>query len=128
LQDRSTDFEFLPIDVSLGRCFRYYQKLLADSAYTAFGSGTIYGTDTCITFLPYKQQMRSSPSIAKSGTMSIQQGTIARTITSLATTYSGKTSLYIDIVASTAGLTSNSGAIIIAGNDANAFFELNSEL
>jgi hypothetical protein len=27
LQDGSTDFEFLPIDVSLGRCQRYYQIL-----------------------------------------------------------------------------------------------------
>jgi hypothetical protein len=25
LQDRSTDFEFLPIDVSLERCMRYFQ-------------------------------------------------------------------------------------------------------
>jgi hypothetical protein len=26
LQDRSTDFEFLPIDVNLFRCLRYFQK------------------------------------------------------------------------------------------------------
>ena len=26
MQDGSTDFEFLPIDVSLGRCLRYFEK------------------------------------------------------------------------------------------------------
>jgi len=38
LQDCSTDFEFLPIDVSLGRCMRYYEK--------SYEYATVAGTAT----------------------------------------------------------------------------------
>ena len=40
MQDRSTDFEFLPIDVSLGRCQRYYQKSFEYSQAPAQNIGT----------------------------------------------------------------------------------------
>jgi len=42
LQDGSTDFEFLPIDVSLGRCQRYYEKSYDQATY-AGASGTPAG-------------------------------------------------------------------------------------
>ena len=37
MQDRSTDFEFLPIDVSLGRCQRYYEKSYDQATYAGTG-------------------------------------------------------------------------------------------
>jgi len=126
--EQASGFEFMPIDTNLSRCFRYYQKIIADAAYTAFGAGSIYGTNTLIVFLPYKQQMRSSPSLAKSGTIIIQQGATSPTTTSITGVNAGKSCLYAEFVASAAGLTQNSGAILQAGNDANAFLELSSEL
>jgi len=125
---QASGFEFMPYDISLGRCFRYYQKLLADGGYTAFGSGTTYNTTIALAFIPFKQQMRSSPSVARSGTMAIQQGVPSPTITSFTNSYTGKTSMYTEITASAGGLTANSGNIIIANNDANAYWELSSEL
>ena len=124
----ATDFEFLPYDVSLARCFRYYQKLLADSGYTAFGSATIYSASLALTLITYKQQMRSSPTIAYSGTIMIQQGSTNKAVTSLTSLYAGKSSLYIECNASAGGMTIGYGAIVQANSDANAYFELSSEL
>ena len=40
MQDRSTDFEFLPIDVSLGRCQRYYQSHSTPDNYGRINTST----------------------------------------------------------------------------------------
>ena len=62
LQVRSTDFEFLPIDVSLGRCQRYYYLHAKDATQTI---GTIWwyisGTNSTNVF--FKTSMRTAPSL-----------------------------------------------------------------
>ena len=40
MQDRSTDFEFLPIDVSLGRCYRYYYQTVSSESIGVTCSAT----------------------------------------------------------------------------------------
>jgi hypothetical protein len=60
LQDRSTDFEFLPIDVSLGRCQRYHQKR---DIYTSNGGISPNWYVHSIYLSPF---MRASPTLAKS--------------------------------------------------------------
>ena len=67
----ATDFEFLPIDVSLGRCLRYFEKSYeyATSAGTATSVGCIYGSGsyaaTTIYYLnasyTYRVEKRASP-------------------------------------------------------------------
>ena len=76
MQDRSTDFEFLPIDVSLGRCQRYFEKLYnlttapANNAvnYTNGGAGgeaswTCFTTNNIRTGTRFKIEKRTTPSI-----------------------------------------------------------------
>jgi hypothetical protein len=58
LQDRSTDFEFLPIDVSLGRCLRYYELFTGGNAHAGLYSGSTY-----IGHIQYKVRKRTRPTL-----------------------------------------------------------------
>jgi hypothetical protein len=71
LQDCSTDFEFLPIDVSLGRCLRYFQKSY-DLATAPATSTDQQKLELCITSdagnnavfsTSYKVPLRTTPTI-----------------------------------------------------------------
>lgn len=67
MQDRSTDFEFLPIDVSLGRCQRYYEK---SNGYTFFKIGTsLTNVPSNEIYAPiyYLVQKRASPTVTITG-------------------------------------------------------------
>jgi cytolysin (calcineurin-like family phosphatase) len=66
LQDRSTDFEFLPIDVSLGRCQRYFQIFGASDFF-----GTASQTNSVILFGHFPVSMRVSPTATFPATGSI---------------------------------------------------------
>jgi hypothetical protein len=58
----ATDFEFLPIDVSLGRCLRYYQKISFSAGYFAIGQ-CVASTATRGTQIKLIKTMRTAPSI-----------------------------------------------------------------
>ena len=67
----ATDFEFLPIDVNLGRCQRYYYKLLPGAADKAFGIGLAYNTNVLSMPIDFSTTMRTAPSaLEQSGTAS----------------------------------------------------------
>ncbi len=69
----ATDFEFLPIDVSLARCLRYFEKSYeyATVAGTATGVGLVlsdgsYGAPTTVYLTgsyPYKIEKRANPTV-----------------------------------------------------------------
>jgi hypothetical protein len=63
----ASDFEFLPYDVNLQRCERYYQLLqgFEGSMRTSVGFG-------CTTM--FRTQMRSAPSVTQSGALQITDG------------------------------------------------------
>ena len=63
----ASDFEFLPYDVNLRRCERYYQLLqgFEGSMRTSVGFG-------CTTM--FRTQMRSAPSVTQSGALQITDG------------------------------------------------------
>ena len=65
----ASDFEFLPIDVDLARCYRYYYRLKANGANYPFGFAQCYGTTTGGVLVPYQVTMRTAPSaLEQSGT------------------------------------------------------------
>ena len=68
MQDCSTDFEFLPIDVSLGRCLRYHQKR---DIYTSNGGISPNWYIHPIYLSPF---MRASPTLAKSSDVGSDTG------------------------------------------------------
>jgi hypothetical protein len=71
LQDCSTDFEFLPIDVSLGRCQRYYEKTyqLADAGGTNTNegsqrvAGSTDGSTNFVLYSAFSVRKRATPTI-----------------------------------------------------------------
>jgi hypothetical protein len=64
LQDRSTDFEFLPIDVSLGRCQRYFE-LIVNGTTQAIGIASSYVDTNAYCIYKMTQFMRASPSLVQ---------------------------------------------------------------
>jgi hypothetical protein len=62
-----TDFEFLPIDVSLGRCKRYFASWGGTAAFERVANGTVFSsTQAQVNLTPFSVQMRSAPSLSVS--------------------------------------------------------------
>ena len=64
---QASDFEFLPVDINLERCQRYYQKL-------SNGSGPAASSSDSRLFMPFINDMRSSPSLEQDGVVHISDG------------------------------------------------------
>jgi hypothetical protein len=70
----ASDFEFLPVDVNLQRCLRYYQFIGGtDEGSFAVGISSSI-TQACVQ-INFKTTMRTSPSVAISGTLLITDNT-----------------------------------------------------
>ena len=63
----ASDFEFLPVDINLERCQRYYQKL-------SNGAGPAASSSDSRLFMPFINDMRSSPSLEQDGVVHISDG------------------------------------------------------
>jgi hypothetical protein len=57
----ASDFEFLPVDVNLGRCQRYYYKI-QPTTNRAFGMGLCYTTNILSMPIDFPTTMRTAPS------------------------------------------------------------------
>ncbi len=86
----ASDFEFLPYDVNLERCFRYCQKY-TDAHMVGVAQGTPGRTGINL----YKQ-MRASPSLTLSGTFGFYDGQNTQNYTSASTTFTNKDSIQVD--------------------------------
>ena len=60
----ASDFEFLPYDVNLERCQRYFISYGGDNSYETFGFGMCYSTTEALVNVPFPTTMRSSPSVS----------------------------------------------------------------
>jgi hypothetical protein len=58
----ASDFEFLPVDVNLNRCLRYYQKI-SGIIGTAGATTEVYAS------IPFSVEMRASPTLSVSSAM-----------------------------------------------------------
>jgi len=63
----ATDFEFLPFDVNLNRCFRYYHFLGGESAYQNVNTVAWFGTGDCVGHFRFPVTMRTAPAVSKTG-------------------------------------------------------------
>jgi hypothetical protein len=64
----ATDFESLPIDVSLDRCLRYYYLYQSGNS-TSLGAGSYYASNTFSMTIDFSKPMRTPPSLVQgSGT------------------------------------------------------------
>ena len=110
----ASDFEFLPYDVNLGRCQRYYFKINSDNTFSAIGSGVYDSTTQCRVTLDYPKQMRATPTISGTniGNTLISQGG-SKTPTGTLTVYNNKEKALIDVTTNLATL--RSGCIWLFG-------------
>ena len=58
----ASDFEFLPYDVNLERCYRYYQVIVDGDNY-GIAAGAAYNTTKAYGIYRFKKEMRASPTI-----------------------------------------------------------------
>ena len=109
----ASDFEFLPYDVNLQRCQRYFQKIGGTNTNDAFASG-FTSTNTFFGQGKLNKTMRSSPSATVSGTNSHINYTIVGVAASANATPSFTTnpdSFYISVTSGT-GTTNHAGSYI----------------
>ena len=64
--DQKTDFEYLPHDIQLNRCKRYYQ-LISNTDGDAFGNGAHYGANSIYMSEGIHPEMRTTPTLDVSG-------------------------------------------------------------
>ena len=132
MQDCSTDFEFLPIDVSLGRCLRYAQKHPqkdSGGGYKVIATGfTDSSTLALCSINPLLVEMRTTPSITNSGSFRIHRSGGASSVSSLAidSDTSGSTSFTIRCTSSS--LVAGAGVFFEQSNDIDANVILDGEL
>jgi hypothetical protein len=62
----ASDFEFLPYDVQLNRCLRYYFRNTSDASYAGIGLGRAYSTGAGNTPYWLPVVMRASPTVSYS--------------------------------------------------------------
>jgi len=123
----ATDFEFLPIDVDLARCQRYYFKNLAEQNMP-LASGVTNGTTNARYTLNFPSRMRASPtlSVSSASGFKVYCGTTNVTTTSISFFYANTLNalIYADVAS---GLTNGQGTIFIA-NGTSDFIEGSIEL
>ena len=99
MQDRSTDFEFLPIDVSLGRCQRYYYLHSKRSGdFKPIGIAAYYSASELVVYVSFLTEMRTDPTLVSgSGTdyYGIDRNSASDNFNSLTLNQSYKTNAFL---------------------------------
>jgi len=135
--DVESDYEYLPFDVQLQRCMRYYTRYDASAGYTRYASGFVNSTTAAVATMQLPVPMRGVPTLETSGTAgdySIYHGDGTTACNSTPTIQVPSTGdnnatsvgLQQDVAS---GLTAGEGCIFL-GTNANTdnFFAFSSEL
>ena len=130
-QDCSTDFEFLPIDVSLLRCERYFYKITNPSGSVGLQPnivGTRFTVNELFFGIPCPVPLRATPSVTKSGTMYIYNAGTSTTLGSIIAVVANyntfSTTPNVRITATGVSLSTS----YTLEYDVNASFEISAEL
>jgi len=115
----ASDFEFLPFDVNLGKCQRYYFQINSENSFGAIGSGVYNSTTACRVTLTYPKIMRATPTISGTniGNTIVSQGG-DKTPTGALTVYNHKEKALVDVTTNLATL-SNGCIWIFGGSSAS---------
>jgi hypothetical protein len=118
----ASDFEFLPTDVNLRRCQRYYWR--NNGANSAFGSGVFASSTAGQLYVKFPTTMRSAPSFSFSNNIYVGSGTSSNTISSLSAN-SGLSESFVTCNLSGSGGAATNGAV---GYITNGYIDGSSEL
>jgi hypothetical protein len=127
----ASDFEFLPFDVNLQRCQRYYYKLAGQSGqnYMNFGMSSTNGTSSII-FVNFPVSLRNDASISSSGTFSSNVpygGSYENVTAGPSIGDQGPNLARLDFSTGTSYSAGLNGRILVL-NDGNAFIAFDAEL
>ena len=125
----ASDFEFLPVDVNLQRCQRYYHeqgRTTTGNNYEGFCTITAYsGTASRgIFYLP--TTMRSIPSFSSNGNFALIGGSAGSVTNITLADGGGNPAVALNISASS--MTAGNGFQLRSNNDADAVFKFDAEL
>jgi hypothetical protein len=112
----ASDFEFLPYDVNLNRCQRYYYKRISTDPYGPLAQGMQIGASDMMIQGYHPITMRASPTMSISGTWNYEAGTTSGTWS----IGSQRTNPTAWAAQSSFSNTNGSAAIIYANNDSTA--------
>ena len=122
----ATDFEFLPIDVSLGRCQRYFTKITGNQ--NAFiGAGISNTSSTSYFYVKFPTTMRSAPTATQSTLTISDTANYGPAVSAIADFYAGTDSARI-VVTHAAQATALRTALLIIDSTTTGFLALDSEL
>jgi hypothetical protein len=102
----ASDFEFLPVDVNLQRCFRYFE-LETTASNGIICVSQVYSTSASIGYKQYKVIKRTAPSISLTGTVIAFKSD---------TTTGGGTLAFTDVSVDNFRANIGSAAGLVAGN------------
>jgi hypothetical protein len=126
----ASDFEFLPVDVNLGRCQRYYYKIKADLATSLFATGRNANTTVGLGSVFFPTTMRINPTaLETSGTASdyqIRHKTTTTTCSIVPSIVNQSPTGYVQFIVAS-GLTAGEGNDL-RGATTDAFLAWSSEL
>jgi hypothetical protein len=71
----ATDFEFLPIDVDLQRCQRYFQKIDASSGNSIISVFQVFSGTQALGSVPCIVEFRTNPTLSTTGTFNVWTAT-----------------------------------------------------
>ena len=123
-----SDFEFLPYDVNLGRCQRYFISYGGDTQYERLGVGNIFSTTQAHFQIDYPVSMRSRASISSEniGNIKVISGSTQSFITSFTEDNSSTKIAHFEI-GGASGLTVGNTIMLFATNT-NIRLEFSAEL
>lgn len=125
----ASGFVARPYGTELALCQRYFWKSTYGGATTAsWGSGVVYGSTTNIrVHVPLPTPMRSSPTLARTGSLYAGTGAGAYLISSFTSQWASNTSCMIDVALASAQ-TIGQGVIVYMNGTAVDFITASSEL
>lgn len=123
----ASDFEFLPVDVNLNRCERYYWKWTPDDAYDCVSACGSFSTGGVNLGFAFPSKMRTEPSISAptDGKLHVRMGTTTASVNGI-TNRSSSTNLGIEVGTGTIG-NGNGGVLRDSGGN-NSYVIADSEL
>ena len=125
----ATNFEFLPIDVDLARCLRYFYQIQGNaSGNVSLGTGFANDGTSNTSYIKYPTTMRSAPSITGSSGLQTSDGnsyTIAGTGVQAGAADNNQMFLNIGV---TSGTTVFRGCLNTLSNSSSSFIAFSSEL
>jgi hypothetical protein len=128
----ASDFEFLPHDVNINRCQRYFERTTAEGGsdnYVNFASGVVQNSSYCTYVILWKTKKRANPTMSSTGhaTFLNENGASYPAGSAISFSQINKTSSQCDL-SSSSGITLGNGCLMKANGTTSAYIDASAEL